>query len=330
MIVIALSMMLYRTYTDRSNLEEGNRTLSQAQRVLTDLRSQRRDYRDLGQAVGDGEEKQKERLRLFAYRNYWPSVQKLISWSVQGVAEHQNLYYRALTAPTRKQREELLGQLRAIPRRQRSLVFLERMDAQYVPDTSQVTDTMLERRIFEELGIQSSSRAGLRDGEQGNQPVTEEQKRGFLVWIVCRTTLSQERALADLINPMRANSERYADQRLTALSVLGSNGVEAAGAGEPGTPGGGGPSPGPRPGVRPTWGAEDEGRRRGPRSPSPSPTYREDGAEGQAMADPVFQGETTAGDARIGVIWLLSIDEDGLNLEPRQDRGEATAIREGR
>jgi type IV pilus assembly protein PilM len=320
MIVIALSMMLYSSYRDLGKLKDDRQTLAQTREVVSDLQQLQRNYRNLGQAVGDGEEKVKSRLKLFGYRNFWPSVQKLISRSMMSVAEHQGLYNQALTTPDPERRKQLLAKLEDIPREQRSLLFLEQMGTEYVPDISAVKGS-LYNRISAQLGV-ADRRGDAGSGGAPEEPQTTsgQAKRGFLVWVICRTTLEERQIRSQLITRMRRFGKRYAEQRLGAVTVEADEGEFVAGASVSPT-GPTSPIPTVRPprgGSRVPYGGEDEGRRR-----PPSTIGREDrpagggaGSTAASAEDPVFKGESLAGDARVGMIWLVSVNDDGLELEP--------------
>ncbi len=327
MIVIALSMMLYSSYRDLGKLKDDRQTLRQTRQVLGDLDSLQRNYHNLGQAVGDGEEKIKARLKMFGYRNFWPSVQKLISRSLMSVAEHQDMYNQALTTPDPERRKQLLAKLEGIPREQRSLLFLEQMGTEYVPDISAVKG-QLYSRISAQLGMAERGGSSPGGAPEEDQTTSGQAKRGFLVWVICRTTLEERQIRSQLITRMRRFGKRYAEQRLGPVTVEADEGEFVAGA-STSSAGPTSPIPSVRPlrGGRVPYGGEDEDRRR-----SPSIIGREDRDTGggdsgaDPTEDPVFKGESMAGDARVGMIWLVSINGDGLELEPVEQAGS----REGR
>ena len=64
-----------------------------------------------------------------------------------------------------------------------------------------------------------------------------------------------------------------------------------------------------------------EGEREGRRSPAPI-TATPATADGVALADPVFRGESMAGDARVAMIWLVAIEDDGLEVTEQSPGGE--------
>ena len=150
---------------------------------------------------------------------------------------------------------------------------------------------------------------------------------GLIVFMNSSVSADVEKAVeqrdklsSQLITPMRRFGKRYAEQRLGAVTVEADEGEFVAGASVSPT-GPTSPIPTVRPprgGTRVPYGDEDEGRRR-----PPSTIGREDrpagggaGSTAASAEDPVFKGESLAGDARVGMIWLVSVNDDGLELEP--------------
>ncbi|MFP4054713.1 MAG: type IV pilus assembly protein PilM [Phycisphaerae bacterium] len=326
MVVIALALMLYRSYADLSTLEDTRDEYRQAEQVAERLDELKSTSRRLEAQVGQGENEIKDRLKLFAYRNFWPSVQKLVSRSVASTASHQNDYITALTSIDPNTRQQALERLENMPRQSRQLLFVESFKTRYVSDVSTIKQEDLLPVIAQELGMQITGDTPSRRGqdEDGlNEAQAVQGKRGFLVWMICRTTVPESQIRSQIITPMRRFGRQYAAERLGAISVVADDGEYEAGV--VATPGEAGgvrtPDYAPPRDSRDLEEAErgrGGGYREGPRrSPTDEPTGQQAGV---SLPDPVFKGESMASDTRVGMIWLVAIEDDGLGLD-RDDQG---------
>lgn len=288
-LLAALAGPLFRAYTDRKALAD-SAMFADAQRITADMRELRNAYDQLKNKGREETEQIKSYLKLFAYRDFLPSAQTLISRSIRAVAPDQAklaVYTRdlELLRQAKEQLERKKGDARAeeilpkqikeieqglittIPRQQRRIIIVEKMHISYA------------------TGI-----PGRRPTAAAAAPGTDEKaERYFTVTMSVRTPL-QQNAANDMLGALRrkcktnAQAEDLKSIRFHKLSFVyrSGEGRPAAGSSTPGT--------------------GDAGER--PRT---------------GMPDPTFPGEDMANDTRLDITVILIVAGDGLDLDDDDD-----------
>ncbi len=318
MLLVALGLKVFSSYSTLSKLEENEPELQPAERIVSGIESLKSRYSRLQGRVGQGEEEKLQALKMFGHRRYWPGVTKMISDSLAYVASDQDRYIRAVSLTDPNAQQAALKKIQAIPRSQRRLVFLLEQDFQYVPDISQVSRKELESKIGEIVGVRTSddgpgNRPGPEESPSGMPP--EQVKSGYIVWAVCRTTVGADDVRSVIITPLRKFSRDFASERLKSLRVESDiyvyrpmQAVDRQGTDREDT------------GFRPGASASPGGIFRGREDEDDYRRGRED-LDGPAepevvLPDPVFPKESMASDTVFGIIWLLPIESDGVKLPP--------------
>lgn len=285
-LLAALAGPLFRAYTDRKALAN-SAMFAEAQRVTADMRELRNAYDQLKNKGREETEQIKRYQKLYAYRDFLPSAQTLISRSLRAVAPDQaklaayakdmELLAQAKEQLALKQgdarAEEILSKqitdienrlITRIPRQQRRIIIVEKMHVSYI------------MRL-----------PGERPTAAAPAPGTDQKaERYFMVTMSVRTPLPQNIA-NDMLGALRricktnAQAEDLKSIRFHKLSFVYRSGRDRA-AGGSGTTGSG---------DRPRTG----------------------------MPDPTFPGEDMAGDTRSDITLILIVAGDGLDLDDDDD-----------
>jgi len=287
-VLISLCCMVYRTYADGAKLREG-KAFRDAQRIARQLKNLRaRIQRTRGKGY-DEEKEFVERMRLYGYRNYWPSVLWLVHSAVERVARDQGLLTTYAKADDPNTRRRALEQLTAKERAARRLIVMESLEATF---HSNVTPPG-KKPAFGEIAPTANA---------GGKP-------GFRIKLSARTPLTRGDAVKFLAG-LKRQSKALAD-KLDCLSLQECNWEEA--------------KPGSlsakrlrnRPEARLRGVYRDDGRFRD----------IEPGREGIKDPDPLLPDEDTAGDTRFTFWWTLTVDGDGVNVPGPQDSNGPTPRR---
>jgi len=196
-LLAAIAGPLYRAGVDRSVLAP-SADFRQTRDTVEDLSRLRNEYRGL---VNQGRQEQiqvAQYRKLFDYREFWPSVQVMLSQSIQAVARDQVL----LSAD-----EESLKKLKDKPRQTRRVIVVEDLQAEYYPDVSNVS-----------LQKGGDLSRGAARGDRGAL-VFRQSRRGFKITLTGRTPLPKAAANNLLLAPLLRQSESIA-RRLKGVDVV--------------------------------------------------------------------------------------------------------------
>jgi type IV pilus assembly protein PilM len=352
-LLVAMAGPLIRSYQDRGALAEGASTsIRQAEQVKRRFDRRKREY---SQVAGKGTEEMAQinrQLKLFGYRSYWPTVQKLFYEAVTQVATDQAAYQQIVTAKDKAAQDRAIAQLKLRPRDQRRLVFIEGFEPEYVADVTKVSRTDLRNGIRAKLGMQAlrevdiseqeqddEGRGGMYNMNRGQSNRNQAQQPaaggpGFIVNVVCRTTLDMNSAVQQIGTPLAnllvqvGNADPNADplrlppplRRMasdmkvlkvvdieqTATTVADSGNLRS---------GSGSSSSRYRSSRRPsrsiTMGRGGTDMRYRGATPDRGTPVEETVVENP---DPIFTDESMSSDTRFGIALLISIEDDGLEL----------------
>jgi len=276
MIIVALLVPLARGYKDLAAMEP--KPSASTRNIVRKLEGWRDQYIKLTDERRRAEQRIKSETRLFAYRDFWPSVLSLLSESIRTVAVDQDLLGKNPAA------------LKKIERRRRRLIIVEKWECQYEEDISDLSAGDL-------LKSSGASRS------YAKQPVAKKTgRRGFAIIITARTPLSRNQA-NELITLLLQNSVKLAAgsdyNKVLAIEDRDreflAGPTESAAARDRGEydAGYGTIMPPPRPSLGP------ERTPTGPERPMAPP----------AMPDPLFPDEDMSRDTRFKVCWLISISD---------------------
>ncbi|HAU38085.1 MAG TPA: hypothetical protein DCX07_10270 [Phycisphaerales bacterium] len=215
-LVAATAMPLYRSYADRATLQPGAK-LEQARHLLDEMmRVDREEMQVENQGKQELEQIQVYK-KMFAYRAWWPQALTLVSQSMASVATDQGLVTDYALAATGAERQKILDQLGAKPRKMRKMLFLESLSPVYLADIK----TSFES-IAQTAGVKLPTSAapaaaaatpvfggpGGGPGEYGPAPaptVAAAGQRGIAIVLVARTPMSRELAQRELLAPLLRN-----------------------------------------------------------------------------------------------------------------------------
>jgi type IV pilus assembly protein PilM len=287
-LLATLAAPLYRAASDRSALAPGD-PYRDAERITRTLQEWNNVYQDMVNRADSEAEPINQYRKLFAYREFWPALQSVLSTAVESSFGGQKLLEEYAAAPNAETRERIKGLIRnRYPARtNRPVVFLQRMDV--VPLSTvqgRTAEAMLRGGAVSELTYTSAAGGGVT-GEGG--------KGGYFVRIVGRTPLDQRQA-NPVLTDLRKQLEKAAKD-VPVLSVV-SYSHRFVAASEAGA--------GVIPTARPSYYGDereyyDEGPRYGPRSPS-----------GPREPDPLFPDEPADKDVFFQIGLIVAIEGDGV------------------
>lgn len=182
MLLLAVGMSLFRTYSDYSQLQAGqNEGLVQARNIVERVNSLTSEH---GRWVSQGVQEQmkiEEILKLYSYRDYWPALQRLVFQGIQNQARHQRLLNEYADAQSEEQQKEVLARMKSINRSDRLMIFVDRMESIYISDITNPAAVGLRTS-----GSPTSPPRAASSEKHGN--------RGFLIRITGRTPLPKKLA----------------------------------------------------------------------------------------------------------------------------------------
>jgi len=294
-LLAALAMPLYRSYVDRSVLVD-NDAYRGVRQTISSLTAIQNQYNQLVNQGPQEEQQIQEYKRLFAYRDWWPSMLQLISQTIETVAPEQKLLSLYSAATTDQQRQQVMAQIKAKPRQERQMIFVDSIEPFYYDN-------------IEGLKAESLLKGGVSapgySARPGGQP-----KRGFFIKLTGRTTLGRQDTVRKLMVPMRPVSEQLATKN-GGFSVVDYSHAEVEGRGD------GYAARSARTAAEPVTSNPElmmmaiEAASR--RSTAGRPGMATTEPAGPKKPDPLLPDEDTINDTSFVVGWLISIDVDGLS-----------------
>ncbi|HOF17338.1 MAG TPA: type IV pilus assembly protein PilM [Phycisphaerae bacterium] len=210
-LVAATAMPLYRSYADRATLQPGAK-LEQARHLLDEM--QRVDREEM-QVENQGKQELEQiqvYKKMFAYRDWWPQALTLVSQSMASVATDQGFVTDYAVAATGAERQKILDQLGAKPRRMRKMLFLESLSPVYLADI-QTSFESIAQTAGVKLPTSAAPAAAATPsfggpGEYGptaTPAATVAGQRGMAIVLVARTPMSRDLAQRELLAPLLRN-----------------------------------------------------------------------------------------------------------------------------
>ena len=275
-VLIALALPVHGNFRDTGALQspEALQNLNEAKAVVSRFKLLQRDMTGIENKRKQAQEELERCQKLFAYRNFWPAAQSLISRTFydpqadkgEQIAPMQELLQQCSQARNRQEQEKLIAQIKAKPRAQREYFIVEQVKAVYCPD---IQGAPWDAAI----GLPAAGPTPAR-GVQG--------QRGFMIVIAGRTPLPPATADAKVAALIRRSEEiaKLPGQPFTMLD-------KARSVGKPSSP--------------------------APASPMPTPPAARSGGGAEAVAspDPLIPDETVADDTLFRIGLKLAITDDG-------------------
>ena len=349
-VLASLGTMAWRGYSDKSVLANTSR-LEEARARVQKMEADVDEFRAY---LGKGEQDRKqieESKKLFGFRTFWPRLQDVILGSLSEVALNQGElagYAAALDAKSAlgyrlqelkmqarevkgkeqeiAQVEQQLRQVKAsietyakVPRKKRRQVFVEVLESAYFTDLAQarINTALTQQGLLPPLG------AGAVPGVMTPGAASGAAKRGFVIRLVGRTTVSQGDVMGEILSPLqkrtadlfKASSEFRLLDEWPSVAILPASARAGAG---PAPTGGGMVAPVPM--------MEGLDMMPGPgldmmRPVTPLPGGAAAG-KGPLRPDPLLPNEDMADDTRFAIHWLVVIENDGLATPPPADQGQ--------
>ncbi len=304
-VLLALGSMLYSVRADIAALDKTKGELVRSQSHLKEMKTWRSEHSGLKNQGTQELEQINFSFRLFGYRDFWPSVQAIISQSIKQVTgSDQQMLSDYIAAAgddeqSRKKQEELLAKIKMKKRSTRQQIFIESMNYQYLADVSSAVTA----------GAAMGSPSDLGGGEA---------RRGYQITLAGRTPLPRSEAnrlIQALLDAMKTVAEKKAFSSvyirhcdIESLETYGGDSRSVRST---------------RSAARARFGRDGEGRRRGDgdrRGRYESPTIEP--AEQVSNPDPLLTGESMSEDTKFTIVVIASIESDGVKL-PSQSEAAA-------
>jgi len=305
-VLAILAGPMYRAFVDRATLKRG----SQLTRAKTAVDEMNRFVNEWNRWKDQGRQEVRQiedYKKLFAYRDFWPSVQEMVSRSILAVAPDQELITLYARGRDDAARQKVLDKLRDKPRQGRRLVFVQKLTSTLLEDLDDSTC----RDVCKKLNITVPGQAdrpktggeALRGkpgklskggAKQPKRPTYRKKKqRGLGLVIVARTPLPKNVAETLLTNLVQSSRRLHKELDITDFEIVDSEYFFLPTKKTAGLPVGRAIIGIPVRGVVRTpverKGAKDE-------------------QAGPAMPDPMFPDEDMSGDTRFVVVWKLAVD----------------------
>ena len=206
-LLAALAAPAYRAYVDRSALAD-NPTCLEVRGLANELNENRRKYEDALALIPAAEAPLEADKGLFAYRDFWPSVESLIFQGIQAVSADQKLLAAYDNAKDEASRAVTLLQIKQKKRDTRKMIFIERIQVEYLPDVGAKKATELVQPLTgETTGGRTATAA---PSGVANPAASGGLKRGFSVSLVARTPFANKEVVKGLLLPLRRETEQIA------------------------------------------------------------------------------------------------------------------------
>ena len=293
LMLLAVAGPLYRAYADLGALSEDN-AVGQVQSIIRTMEKDRKEYLGL-RDKGTLEVKQIDTyVELFAHRDFWPSVQTVISESIKAVAKDQTAYAGlgrdlekkqqldaiiATGSPTDKvaagaalpKVQARIDRFVKKPRNRRKVILVEKL---------------VVHKYYEDIEKQDAGKILGGGGRAGDEAPGANAKPGFAILIEARTPLSRDETNS-MLTQLRQQVQLQAD-KFPSVRIVGKANDFAS-------------PPAPKAAASGTGGA----------TASADPT---------GLSDPLLPDETIANDTRFRICWLVAIEGNGLpDTKPRKD-----------
>ena len=182
-LLLVIGTKVFRTYADNSALKDQG-GLGKAKVIAGRLGAQKNA---LTRTIGEGrrvEGQIKEALKLYEYRDYWPSLQRLILEGIAIQATDQRLLAAYAAAPSDDDRKQALATIKKIPRDGRLMIFIEKMETSYTQDVAAAAEDLRNQAggAGSAGGMPARDSFDQDEGEGGG-------RRGFEIYITGRTPL---------------------------------------------------------------------------------------------------------------------------------------------
>jgi type IV pilus assembly protein PilM len=333
-LLAALAAPAYRAYVDRIALAD-NPTCLEVRGLANELNENRRKYEEALALIPAAEAPLEADKRLSANRDFWPSVQSMIFQGIQAVSADQKLLAAYDNAKDEASRAASLAQIKQKKRDTRKMIFIERIQVEYLPDVGAKKATELVQPLTgETTGGRPATPAPSGVATPGALPAASgAPKRGFSIALVGRTPFANKEVVKGLLLPLRRETERIAKLFPQLAIVNYADGLMPKSTVAPGaspmryTPGVAGRRPMEREFVEEVEGPTTGVRR--PNMPMATPT----GAAGQPagpqvqMPDPLT-GEEMIDDTRFAAVWIISVEADSAAGPQANQPVEADAAAE--
>ena len=211
LLVASLGVWTWRSYADRDALAD-SRELNTAIAYAGELGRLQNELEGLLRQGDEGKGQVGTFLNLYGYRQWWPTTMSVLSRSLVNVFDDQPL----LGGTTAQERQQNLEKLRQTPRHQRNVMFVQSLEAEYVPDLSAV-------------------KLDSKPGETVPEPIVPvgppgQPKRGFKIVLTGQTPLPEamvDRKLIDLTGVCRAMADKQPLLAIQDVRVLGHSRLNA-------------------------------------------------------------------------------------------------------
>jgi type IV pilus assembly protein PilM len=336
-LLTALAGPAYRAYFDRGALAE-SQTYQEVRRLTGELNDNRAKYEQANGEVPAGEEPFLKFRQLFAYRDFWPSVQSVVFQGLEAVATDQKMLDAYVKAGDDQARKAALARIMSKRRDERRMIFIERIQVEYLADVGAKKANDL-----------AQSYAGGSAGGYGPSPATPgvaapgalpaaggTPKRGFAIVLTGRTTFNRRDMVNLLLLPLRRETERIAKAYPSlAITDYGYSQPRKIGEAQGYVPVPGAAAARGRDMYMEREVFEAEGpagyRRPGMPTAAPTPTPTAPGAAagqpGPQMPDPLT-GEEMIDDTRFVTAWIVSVEQEGGSGAGQTPLGETPAGQE--
>ena len=312
-LLVAMSCWVYRSYADRTDPQRSEK-LDQALAIVKHLEELREKDEDLRDKGGREKDEIERNIRLYGYRNFWPSLLTMLSRSIQAVAvDNPRL---AAYATDRQAEATLLGKLDRKTGKKLSPADREGLEKRLeevrtriagFKDSDRSTRTII---VVESLAASDMPQLGLVAGGEGAEAsdTAVPQGRGFIVEAQVRTPLPIKQANR-FIRDMIRKSKQLADE-YPSLSIQGTDILSVERIGGVGPDAGGGKR-------------DERARRDDLAAPAVA-------AAGPARPDPLIPDEDMADDLRFLIRWLVAVEGDGVPLSEPSPKKPSSAKGFGR
>ena len=170
LLLTSLCCMVYRAHADGVQLRN-TPDFKEAKRTAGQLESRKSEYRRIKDTGGDEVDELGAKMKLYGYRNYWPSALWLVHNAVERVATDQKYLTMYAQADKSEMRKKALQQLAAKRRTTRRLIVMERLEVTFHTDVTATSSTAT--------------------GKEGRGDTLAKGNPGFEIKLTARTPLTE-------------------------------------------------------------------------------------------------------------------------------------------